>query len=144
MLKLIAGTQGNDQSITFQVYTASRESLQPLSSICSGSEPFRPMEHLVVHRRWNILDNVSDLLVGIFKGGGDILDNVSNLLAGIFHLLWIARCSTGLNGLYLEQIEDRGWRLSLDTVEYKALTVHLCTCKKYQHEMNLSNQNMIY
>ena len=31
-----------------------------------------------------------------------------DLLAGIFHLLQIARCSTGLNGLDLEQIEDRG------------------------------------
>ena len=39
------------------------------------------------------------------------------LLAGIFHLLQIARCSTGLNGLDPEQIEDRGWRLSLDAVD---------------------------
>ena len=39
------------------------------------------------------------------------------LLAGIFHLLWIARCSTGLNGLDPEQIEDRGWRLSLDAID---------------------------
>ena len=31
-----------------------------------------------------------------------------NLLAGIFHLLWTARCSAGLNGSDLEQIEDRG------------------------------------
>ena len=29
-------------------------------------------------------------------------------------------------------------------LEYKALIVHLCSCKKYQHEMNQSNQNMIY
>ena len=29
-------------------------------------------------------------------------------------------------------------------LEYKALIVHLCTCKKAQHEMNQSNQNMIY
>ena len=57
VLKLIVGTQGNDQSIAFQVSTTSRESLQPLSSICSGSEPFRQVEHLAVRRRWNIRTN---------------------------------------------------------------------------------------
>ena len=40
-----------------------------------------------------------------------------DLLAGIFHLLRTTRCSTGLNGSNLEQIEDRGWRLSLDVVD---------------------------
>ena len=30
------------------------------------------------------------------------------LLARIFHLLWTARCSTGLNGLDPEQIDPRG------------------------------------
>ena len=64
MLKLIAGTQGNDRSITFQVSTAYRESLQPLSSICYGSEPFRPVEHLAVRRRWNIPTNKSSNSVG--------------------------------------------------------------------------------
>ena len=37
----------------------SMEGLQPLSFICSGSEPFRPMEHLTVCRRWNIPANKS-------------------------------------------------------------------------------------
>ena len=37
-----------------------------------------------------------------------------DLLAGIFHFLQTARCSTGLNGSDPEQIEGRGWRLSLD------------------------------
>ena len=37
----------------------SREILQPMSSICSGSKPFRPVEHLAVHRRWNIPANKS-------------------------------------------------------------------------------------
>ena len=36
---------------------ASKESLQPMSSICSGSKPFRPVEHLAVYRRWNIPAN---------------------------------------------------------------------------------------
>ena len=38
------------------------------------------------------------------------LDTVESpdLLAGIFHLLRTARCSTGLNGSYLEQMKDRG------------------------------------
>ena len=40
-----------------------------------------------------------------------------DLLAAIFHLLRIARCSTGLNGSDPEQIEDKGWILSLDTVD---------------------------
>ena len=31
------------------------------------------------------------------------------LIAGIFHLLRTARCSTGLNGSDLEQIDHRGW-----------------------------------
>ena len=30
------------------------------------------------------------------------------VLAGIFHLLWTARCSTGLNGLDLGQMKDKG------------------------------------
>ena len=30
------------------------------------------------------------------------------VLAGIFHLLWIVRCSTGLNGSDPEQMKDRG------------------------------------
>ena len=50
-VELIAGTQGDYQRITFPVSTTSRESLQPLSSICSGSEPFRPVEHLAICRR---------------------------------------------------------------------------------------------
>ena len=59
MLTLITGTQVDYQSLVFQISTASRESLQPLSSICSGSEPFRPVEHLVVRRRWNMSVNKS-------------------------------------------------------------------------------------
>ena len=59
MFKPIASTQGYYRSIKFQVSTASREGLQPLSFICCGSEPFRPVEHLTVHRRWNILANKS-------------------------------------------------------------------------------------
>ena len=58
MLKLIVGTQGNDRNIVFQVSTTSRESLQPLSSICSWSEPFRLVEHLAVRGRWNIPANM--------------------------------------------------------------------------------------
>ena len=59
MLRFFVGTQVNCQSLVFQISTVSRESLQPLSSICSGSEPFRPVEHLAVCRRWNILANKS-------------------------------------------------------------------------------------
>ena len=40
-----------------------------------------------------------------------------DLLAGIFHLLRTTRCSTGLNVLDPEQIENRVWRLSLDTID---------------------------
>ena len=56
-VELIAGTQGDYQSIVFQVSTTSRESLQPLSSICFGYEPFKPVEHLAICSRWNILAN---------------------------------------------------------------------------------------
>ena len=59
MFKLIAGTEGNYRGITFQVSTMSRKSLHPLSSICSRFEQFRPVEHLVVRRRWNIPANKS-------------------------------------------------------------------------------------
>ena len=51
VLRFFAGTQVNCQSLVFQISTASRESIQPLSSVCSGSEPFRPLEHLTVRRR---------------------------------------------------------------------------------------------
>ena len=51
VLSFFAGTQVNYQSLVFQISTAFRESIQPLSSICSGSEPFRPIEHLAVHGR---------------------------------------------------------------------------------------------
>ena len=57
MLRVFAGTQVNSLSLVFQISTASRESIQPLSSICSGSEPFIPVEHLAVRRRWNIPAN---------------------------------------------------------------------------------------
>ena len=59
MFNIIAGTQGYYQRITFQVSTVSRESLQPLSFIYSGSEPFRLVEHLTICRRWDILANKS-------------------------------------------------------------------------------------
>ena len=51
VLRFFAGTQVNYQSLVFQISTASRESLQPQSSICSGSEPFRPVEDVAICRR---------------------------------------------------------------------------------------------
>ena len=64
VLRFFAGTQVNCQSLVFQISTMSRESLQPLSSICSGSEPFRPVEHLDFRRRWNIPANKSSNSAG--------------------------------------------------------------------------------
>ena len=59
MLRFFVGTQVNCQSLVFQISTTSSESLQPLSSICSRSKPFRPVEHLAVCRRWNNRANKS-------------------------------------------------------------------------------------
>ena len=56
MLSLITA-QVDYQSLVFQISTVSRESLQPLSSIFFGSEPFIQVEHLAVRRRWNISAN---------------------------------------------------------------------------------------
>ena len=47
MLSLITDTQVDYQSLVFYISIASRDILQPLSSICSRFEPFRPVEHLV-------------------------------------------------------------------------------------------------
>ena len=51
-----------------------------------------------------------------------------DLLAGIFHLLRTARCSTGLNGSDPEQMEDIGWRLSLDAVDIWNTRLWQFTC----------------
>ena len=59
MLNSFAGTQVNYQGLVFQILVfqisiVSRGSYQPLWSTCSGSEPFGPVEHLAIRRRWNI------------------------------------------------------------------------------------------
>ena len=51
-----------------------------------------------------------------------------DLLAGIFHLLQTTRCSIGLNGSDPEQIEDRGWRLSLYAVDIWNTRLWQFTC----------------
>ena len=57
-----------------------------------------------------------------------IANTTMMLLAGIFHLLQTARCSIGLNGSDPEQIEDRGWRLSLDVVDIWNTRLWQFTC----------------
>ena len=47
VLNSFASTQVNYQSLVFQISTTSRESYQPLWSICSGYEPFRQ------HHMWD-------------------------------------------------------------------------------------------
>ena len=71
-----------------------------------------------------------------------------DLLVGIFHLLQIARCSTGLNGLDPEQIEDRGWRLSLDAIDtWKFVMLRSLPCVpaiSFNTQTYWNYQNIIY
>ena len=70
-----------------------------------------------------------------------------DLLVGIFHLLQTTRCSTGLNGSDPEQIEDRGWRLSLDVVDTWNVMLRLLTCVptiSFNMQTYWNHQNIIY
>ena len=60
---------------------------------------------------WKLLYVAMGDLTRFNKPSFDLLSD------GIFHLLWTARCSTGLNDSDQEKIEDRGWRISLDAVD---------------------------
>ena len=94
----------NCQSLVFQISTVTRESLQHLSSICSGSEPFRPVEHLAICRRWNIPanksgDSAGELVFQLFWSSsvckscpnpGSVFFNSfqSDLLSDLYYLGW--------------------------------------------------------